>query len=91
MSQFSDVYNNHEVECPYCGYAYQAEGEDYSEDERSEECENCGKKYYHSDSFTVTHETRPDCKLNGMEHDYQLVDLGNGARHPFCTVCGDCQ
>ena len=29
--------------CPYCGNSYQVECEDYSEDERVEECDECGK------------------------------------------------
>ena len=46
------------VICPYCGYAYQAEAEDYDETEREEECYKCKKEYIVYQSFEVTHHTR---------------------------------
>jgi transcriptional regulator NrdR family protein len=45
--------------CPYCLHEYQAECEDYSEFERREECEGCGKEYTVYQTFTVTHHTEP--------------------------------
>ena len=47
-----------DVICPHCGEAYQAEGEDFSENEREETCESCGGRYVLYDEFTVTHHTR---------------------------------
>jgi len=47
------------VICPHCGESYQAEAEDFSEDEREETCFMCKKTYVLYDSFTVTHHTRP--------------------------------
>lgn len=47
------------VICPYCGADYQAEAEDYSENEREETCFECKRVYIHHDEFTVTHYTRP--------------------------------
>ena len=44
--------------CPYCGDEYQAEGEDYSEDEIEETCDNCGKEYIRWTEFSVTHHTK---------------------------------
>lgn len=55
-SQMDD--NN--VICPYCLNYYQAEAENYSDREREETCEICGKVYLLSDDFTVTHYTRPN-------------------------------
>lgn len=46
------------VVCPYCGAKYQAEAEDFSEDEREEECSACGRTYLLHDEYTVTHHTR---------------------------------
>lgn len=31
--------------CPYCGERYKVEPGDYSQDPRTEECEECGKTY----------------------------------------------
>jgi hypothetical protein len=90
MSEFDDTANDDVVECPYCGHTYQPESEDYDEDQREECCQECGKKYYLNQSFSVTHHTVPDCTLNGMEHNYEIVNLNNGKQHPFCTVCGKC-
>jgi HD superfamily phosphohydrolase len=47
------------VICPYCLHEYQAECEDFNENEREEECENCGKTYLLYQEFDVTHHTRP--------------------------------
>lgn len=91
MSEFNDVYNDLDVECPYCGYKYQPEGETFSEDERVEVCDECNKSYHLRQSFSVTHQTRPDCEINGGKHDYQPINLRDGRSHNFCTVCGDCQ
>ena len=46
------------VICPYCKEEYQAEAEDFSEEEREEECFSCGKTYLLYQSFSVTHHTR---------------------------------
>ena len=47
------------VICPHCLHEYQPEGEDYSEFDRIEKCDNCGKEYILCQSFTVTNHTRP--------------------------------
>jgi len=91
MFKFEYIYNDDAVECPYCGFTYQPEKEDYSEDLRSEECAACSKNYYLRQSFFGTHETSPDCGLNSEPHDYQPMPLSNGLTAPFCTVCGKCQ
>ena len=90
MSEYTDQSDDNHVICPYCGHSYQPESEDYDTDEREENCEECGKNYYLSQEFSVTHNTQPDCKLNGDEHDYKPIDL-NGKKVPLCTVCGKCQ
>lgn len=71
--------------CPYCGYEYQVENEDFDEDERREYCDECGKEYWLCQEITVTHITRPDCRINGQQHLYQETPKGLF----FCTVCGD--
>jgi len=75
--------------CPYCKYSYQVECEDYSEDGEVVECEECCKKYYLHQSFSVTHYSKPDCKLNGEEHQYQRVECTNGPAN-FCKICDHC-
>jgi len=47
------------VICPYCLSEYQAEAEDYSEQERDETCVRCGKTFLLRDEISVTHYTRP--------------------------------
>ena len=79
------------VICPYCKHEYQPEAEDYSEDERIEECDECGKKYTISQSFSVTHHSEPDCEINGLEHDWRPRDLRSGRTHDFCEECGQCR
>ncbi len=75
--------------CPYCKATFQPEAEDYSEDSREIECDECGKKYWLHQSFTVDHWTKPDCALNGEAHVWD-----SRARFPdshFCEVCGKCE
>jgi len=79
------------VECPYCGETYQPECEDFGEDCREEECNECGKTYLLSESFSVTHIATPDCELNGETHEYEDRSLGGGRTHPFCSKCSKCQ
>ena len=71
MSKFTEQSDDSGAMCPYCNYENFVESEDYDEDEREEECGKCGKKYWGHESFEVTHNTRPDCKLNSEEHDFQ--------------------
>ena len=55
-------YEMHEnlVICPHCGASYQPETEDFSEKERDEKCEACGKAYALWQEFSVTHHTAAD-------------------------------
>jgi hypothetical protein len=91
MSEFEDTSGQPMRRCPYCNYAYQPEAEDYSEDQREEECNGCGKHYYAKDVFTVYHVASPDCALNGQPHEWKDIDLRNGRTHPFCFQCGKCK
>tara|TARA_R110002110_G_scaffold2750_5_gene13186 strand:+ start:536 stop:832 length:297 start_codon:yes stop_codon:yes gene_type:complete len=84
-----DQVDSNSVICPYCRHEYQPEGENYSEDEIEDECEECKKKFYSHQSFSVDHHTRGDCKLNGEEHDYQPSETLQGV--PFCAKCDKCQ
>lgn len=85
-SKYDDIYDDSNVVCPYCGEEYQPEGEDYSEDNREEECCECGKNYWVSQSFSVTHVTEPDCSLNGEEHQWEKECNGiNSFNH--CLIC----
>lgn len=77
--------------CPYCGAAYQPEHEDFSEDNRIEECEGCKKRYHAYDSFSVTHYATPDCELNGEQHEWEPMPTSRGRTHPFCAKCDKCQ
>lgn len=43
------------VICPHCGASYQPESEDFSENERDEECFTCKRTYQVWQSFEVYH------------------------------------
>ena len=88
MSDYVEQMDDVDVICPYCNERYQPEAADYSEDERVEECESCGKKYHHWDTFSITHETQPDCELNGEAHKFGEILQGDYISHTFCTICG---
>lgn len=72
--------------CPYCSYAFQPEAEDYSEDPRTKECSECGKNFQMYQVFSVDHVAKPDCKLNGAEHQWYVRPSSNYRR---CKIC-DC-
>lgn len=76
-------------ECPYCGYEYQPEGEDFHEDEKAEQCDGCGKKFLSFDSVSIDYCAKPDCELNNEEHDYQPHKAITNA--VFCSKCDDCK
>ena len=88
--EFDEMTDDNDAICPYCGDRYQVESEDYTEDDREEKCDGCGKKYWLHEHFSVSHETRPDCALNGQQHKYEEVAFKSGNSAFFCTVCGHC-
>jgi len=88
MSKYEDQYDNNVMICPYCKESYQPDGEDYSTDERIEECESCGKKYLAWQDFTVSHESNPDCALNGEEHVWEKREVKDRGVREFCEICG---
>ena len=88
MSQYEEEMDGNNIICPYCRHEYQPEGEDFGEDERIEECEDCGSKFYHHDEVTYEHHTRPDCEINGEDHKWYTIVLRSGDKHDFCEVCG---
>ena len=91
MSKYEETISGINRECPYCGYEYQVEAEDYTEDTYEEICEDCGMKYYACDNFTVDHYAKPDCVLNGADHAWEPKKLTDGRSHDFCGVCGKCR
>ncbi len=90
MGKYEDTMDDTDMICPYCGYKYQVESEDYSEDCRIEECDECGKKYHAYDNFSVSHHAKPDCGLNETEHDWQPQTITEGT-HDFCNICNKCK
>lgn len=78
--------DNHVI-CPYCGYEYQPDSDDYDEDSRVYECDHCGGEYHLYQSFTVTHHTKPDCELNGTDHVYALYQTKDDVIMR-CKNCG---
>jgi len=91
MSDYTDEIDGDNVICPYCKHEYQPDHEDFSEDERTEECSNCGKFYHIHQSFSVDHHSEPDCKLNGEKHKWVPIILRSGRVHDFCDVCDKCR
>ena len=90
MSKYEEMLDKCNRICPYCGESYQVESEDYSEDPREEECDECGKKYYGYESFSIYCHAKPDCELNGDKHDWKPLQVTDGY-HDFCYVCGKCR
>lgn len=86
MSEYSEQSDEVDAICPYCGLNYQVESEDYDNDLRVETCYGCGKKYYINQEFTVTTYTRPDCELNGEEHQFLPIHFEN-PKVVHCSVC----
>jgi DNA-directed RNA polymerase subunit RPC12/RpoP len=89
MQKYDDQSDGCNSICPYCGDKYQVESEDYDEDDHEITCEECGSKYWLQQYFSVDHQTRPDCELNGEEHDYRPGMNNNSIE--VCKVCGDCR
>jgi hypothetical protein len=90
-STYTDHYDDNDSICPYCGDKFQVEGEDYDEQPCEIQCFTCGRKYWLSQMFTVTHRSRPDCELNGMKHNFQPRAIGGGKTYPFCVNCDYCK
>lgn len=82
-----------EAICPYCGYSYQVETEDFRGDGEAVEvkCSKCGLKYHLSQSYEVTHTSTPDCFLNGFPHKWEARRLPRGGEHDFCSRCDACR
>ncbi len=85
MSKYEEKSDPVMAICPYCGYDYQVEGEDMTEDLRIEECSDCGKKFQLHTTFSVTHNSSPDCPLNGEEHKWEMT---YDDRYESCSICG---
>lgn len=90
MSEFDEQIDCANSICPYCGEAFEPEGEDYDEDPHAIECDGCGKKYWLKQSFAVHHISRPDCELNGNKHRWILGAPGQHTliRWDCCDICG---
>jgi len=82
----SQTHNSDAMECPYCGHKHEPEWINNDEEESDETCEKCGKKYHASQSMTISYQARPDCTLNGEEHNFELF---MGAF--FCVKCKECR
>jgi|GEM_PF-1897089 len=90
-SKYQDKYDNNNVICPYCGFSYEPECGDYSDYERPEQCEKCRMNFYVQQIFEVSHQTKPDCSLNNKNHNWVEVNLRNGSKHDFCSICDKCR
>jgi hypothetical protein len=91
MSKYTDTVDDCDRICPYCEHKYQPEAEDYSEDTREEDCDECGMKFHAHDSFTVSHHAEPDCVLNDMEHVWGNNESYKGYIYHHCQTCEKCE
>jgi len=85
-AQFRSSSDDDLVICPYCKHSYQPEAEDYSEDTREQECGECEKKFWLHQEITVSHCVKPDCELNGEQHQWDFVD-SKRRDYQSCDVC----
>ena len=53
----SDQSDDRDIICPYCQNAWQAEAADYSDEETTRECDECGKEFIYYTQFDVAHHT----------------------------------
>ena len=83
---YSEQHDSVNCVCPYCKNSYQVEGEDISEEEQEIECDECGKSFYLSSIFDVTHSTVPACELNNVQHTWELQK--NEEPYYICSICG---
>jgi transposase-like protein len=90
MSQYERQCDYEKAICPYCEHGYEVESEDYDEERRKEECEECGKTFWLSQSFSVTHDTSPDCELNEDTHKWELMSFSDLRTAFFCAKCNKC-
>jgi len=90
MSKYEEQYDGSDSICPYCKHSYQVESEDYSEESQEIQCDECGKKYYLHQYFSISHHSTPDCELNGEKHQFELIGLKNGSAY-FCKICDKCK
>ena len=84
LNKYEKTRSDKERTCPYCGAEIFVEADEYSEEDRTEECPDCGKKFIAYETFQVTHHAEPDCELNGEDHVWGSP-IGNLR---FCKVCG---
>ena len=89
MSKYKDTSDDCMMICPYCQHSYQVETEDYSEDDRVEECQECGKKYNCRQSFSVSNMASADCELNGELHEWRASSTNKEFEH--CETCEACR
>lgn len=89
VSKYEDQYDEDATICPYCGEGHQPEAETWDEEAREEECGECGRRYLVHQSFSVCHITKPDCEINGEEHQWGSKD--GYPDHKWCKICGKCE
>ena len=84
ITQYEETSDDDNRVCPYCQHSHHIECQDYNEEERVDECEECGKKFHVSEVYSVTHHARPDCELNGEEH---IFVNAISSIYFFCKKC----
>ena len=85
--EYQDQNHDSERICPYCKTGYQVDDENYSKDEGVEKCEGGGMYYHFTIEYTVDHNTSPDCKLNGKDHNFGDPIHHQGITFSICEVC----
>lgn len=87
MSKYRDCWDEENAICPYCECKIHVELEDYSESEQEQQCDECGKLFFLKQDSIVSHHTKPDCEINGIEHEYEEIKI-TGDVILFCMICG---
>lgn len=83
FQKYEDKYED-DLTCPYCNYKFPDSWESCSEEERLINCPKCRKYFYGWMEQSVEYKSKPDCKLNKEEHQFE--DNNDGWLN--CKICG---
>lgn len=86
MSKYKEESSKTGHICPYCKEEIACDrGRNFDHNEEIEECEYCHKKFIATAELMFTFYSKPDCKINGEDHDFAYLP---GFKVNYCIKCG---